>query len=146
MKKFKLILLLTILFINSSATASTAPTKTWMDACDSKSNHRKVCMGYFSSLHNSQDFAYLAAIDSYRNMLVILNREEIIEDPEKFSVFNKKAKDTAWMLYGCIQEKSVEQMMAVFVKWAEENPSKWHLPISESITESLVMAFPPPCE
>lgn len=48
--------------------------------------------------------------------------------------------------YGCFEEASGDQLVAVFVKWARANPERWHLPATIGVMQSSIAAFPPPCE
>ena len=55
-------------------------------------------------------------------------------------------KKSVSKVYGCIENRSGEQLEAVFVKWAKANPERWHEPAFIGILQSGTEAFPPPCD
>jgi len=44
--------------------------------------------------------------------------------------------------YGCPKGKTLSQMSAIFVKWAEEHPEKWHQSLAASFIEAFSATSP----
>ncbi|GLX85753.1 hypothetical protein tloyanaT_20050 [Thalassotalea loyana] len=137
------ILFSTLLFFTKSAKAIDNP-ELWVEACsDKKSSLFVTCEMFVNGLRQGLKLSYYSSVQAYQDIFIILEKEEFINDTEKWKIFNERAKGNAYLVYGCIDGKTSKQLMAVFSKWLKNNPEKWHMELGEMMTESWVTAFSP---
>lgn len=125
----------------SIAQASEFKVKTLLEACGAPDTSRAmgVCIGYVMAAREKQ-FSYIFGfMDGAGNERGIGS-----EDPGEETV--SLALDTSNVHFGCMGGKRNDQLAAVFVKWANENPEDWHLPAMTGFKVAISEAFPPPCE
>ena len=140
----KLLILVTLLMSQAVFSGNeNMPTKTLMDGCSDKNNPSYAeCQAVFATYAAMELFLAISYINGANDIATAYQIKFTEEQNNKIrELADKRVDDT----FGCIRGKNHEQLAAVFVKWAKENPEKWHQLAIASVVESTSTSLRPPC-
>lgn len=99
------------------------------------------CYGYVRGAAQQRNIAGVMI-----NAMIITINDKITGDEENPDELSKITAEGTSVIYGCLDTRTFEQIVAVYIKWAKANPEQWQEPAFAGVPLALKNAFPPPCE
>ena len=143
----KTIMVYVLLFVSTVSFAEeSSTTEDLFKACSNKDNaynYGRYCLGKLSGYKHSIDELITVYARGYVDGVASTGKN-------KDNYLNYKTVDVSYSTitktYGCVRDKTEEELSQAFVKWMKNHPNTLNKSLIFTARQAFLKYFPPPCE